>query len=91
MTITYRARRTRNGAGNWNVYVERIDSDRPDPDPWGNGPIIEQDVARNIRPGRAVPGGWQTVPGDFGHGARPPAGTDEPFAEAQRIADELNG
>lgn len=83
MADKFVAQRKLNGAGGWTVYVERVVENRPNPDPWGDGPLIAETIAKNIRP-------KVSLPKHHGFAARPPAETDDAFLLACTIAKELN-
>lgn len=48
--ISYAVTKTTSAAGTISVYVERVDTERDNPDSWGNGPIVEVMIASNLSP-----------------------------------------
>lgn len=88
MTVTYVPTRHIKGDGNWYVGIEKVDSERRDPDPWGQGPILVYCVVDGVPPDKTydTPGLLPT----YMKVAGAPFVTNSALAKARRIADRLN-
>jgi hypothetical protein len=86
--LTYLPVTGQNGAGTWDVYVERHDAGRPDPDPWGNGPIVVCNILERIPPDKDYDTGGVCV--SYRLSKSRPHVTISAHAKAARIADMLN-
>lgn len=88
MTVTYHAWRAKMGDGSWSVGIEMLDTERPDPDPWGNGPRIVHKICKGIQPDRD----WDNdgLASTYRHIDGPPHETNGALDKARRIADRLN-
>lgn len=85
----FRAFRTQMVSGNWDVGIEIIDDDRPDPDPWGQGRIVLMHTARGLEPdkdydndGLAI--SYRVITD------QPPHASRGAYMKAKRLANRLN-
>jgi len=88
--ISYHARMAaphREG-GDWAVYIEKVDAERPKVDSWGNGPIFIHTVAKDIPSDKDYDTGG--LASSYQWSTQPPFAAQSAMRKAERMAARLN-